>query len=51
MSLYVVKQSVVRLLFKNCGNNVKSYGLQAEIAVLRFGRKNIPLGVSVNSRP
>ncbi len=50
MSLYVVEQSLVTLLFKNYGNNLKFYCLQPEIAVLRFGYKNIPFGVSVNSR-
>lgn len=43
------KNPSVTLLFKNCGNDVKFYCLQPEIAVLRFG-KNIPLGASVNSR-
>ncbi|WP_334889183.1 hypothetical protein [Nostoc sp.] len=50
MSRVVAKKSSVTLLFKNCGDDVKSYCLQAEIAVLKFGCKNIPLGASVNSR-
>lgn len=47
---YCGKKSSVTLPFKNCGNNLKFYCLQPEIAVLRFGCKNIPLGASVNSR-
>jgi len=50
MSRFVIQQLAVSLLFKNCGNNIQSYCLQAEIIVLRFGHKSIPFGVSVNTR-